>query len=289
MTPPIHLALVVEAPQVSRRAVAEVAAALQRQLVRDVAPIWEVHATIDAFASIEHVPPGYWPILVGDHFPGVESVGIHLDRNGQPFALVEASPSWSLTASHEAIEMVIDPWGNRTVPGGSPLAETWPEDHGPPPQGLVDILVEVCDPSGGAQWAYTVNGYLVSDFCTPNYYDPIGAPGVRYSFTGALTGPRQILPGGYLSWRDPGTGEWWQGERVEQPELRFRRIGRLDEDGRPIRERIDQRTPMVQLYTGTSPNDPALQNAYTRRASTRAAARARASAIRARMADLGLG
>ena len=42
MTTPIHLALVVEAPQVPRRAVAEIAAALQRQLTRDVAPIWEV-------------------------------------------------------------------------------------------------------------------------------------------------------------------------------------------------------------------------------------------------------
>lgn len=274
----IHLALVVEAPQVSRRAVSEIAAALQRQLTRDVAPIWEVHATIDAFPSLEHVPPGYWPILVGDHFPGVESVGIHLDRNGQPFALVEASPSWSLTASHEAIEMVIDPWGNRTVPGGSPMAG----------QGLVEILVEVCDPPGGAQWAYTVNGYLVSDFCTPNYFDPVGAPGVRYSFTGALTGPRQILEGGYLSWRDPATGDWWQGDRIEQSDLAFRRLGKLDEDGRPIRERVDDHTPMVQLYTGTSRADPALLNAYERRASTRMAARARAAAVRGRMRDLGI-
>jgi hypothetical protein len=284
MTPPIHLALVVEAPQISRRAVAEVAAALQRQLIRDVAPIWEVQATLDAFASLDHVPPGYWPILVGDHFPGVESVGVHLDRNGQPFALVEASPSWSLTASHEAIEMVIDPWGNRTVPGGSPMRE-----EGVGNQGLVEILVEVCDPSGDAQWAYTVNGYLVSDFVTPNYYDPVGAPGVRYSFTGVVAGPRQILPGGYLSWRDPATGEWWQGERVSRPALTFRPLGRLDEDGRPIRERIDQWTPMVQLYTGTSRSDPSLLSAYERRASTRIASQARAAAIRARMADLGLG
>ena len=276
---PINLALVVEAPQVPRRAVSEIAAALQRQLTRDVAPIWEVHATIDAFASLEHVPPGYWPILVGDNFPGVESVGMHLDQDGQPFALVEASPSWSLTASHEVIEMVVDPWGNRTVPGGSPMAG----------QGLVDILVEICDPSGGAQWAYTVNGYLVSDFCTPNYYDPVGAPGVRYSFTGALTGPRQVVRGGYLSWRDPATGAWWQGDRTEGSELRFRRIGRLDEDGRPIRERVDAWTPMLELYTGTSRNDPALRDAYERRASTRMAAQARAAAIRARMADLGLG
>jgi hypothetical protein len=279
MTPPIHLALVVEAPTVSPRATMEIAAALQRQLSRDVGPIWEVNATIDAFALLEHVPPGYWPILVADNYPGPESVGIHLDLNGQPFSLVEASPSWSLTVSHEVIEMVVDPWGSRTVPGGSPMAG----------QGLVDILVEACDPSGGAQWGYTVNGYLVSDFCTPNYYDPVAAPGVRYSFTGALTGPRQILRDGYLSWRDPATGEWWQGDRMDRSELRFTRLGRLDEDGRPIRERVDERTPMVQLYTGVSRSDPSLRDAYERRASTRVASQARAAAIRARMRNLGLG
>ena len=275
---PIHLALVVEA-RVPRRAVAEIAAALQRQLTRDVAPIWEVYATIDAFASLEHVPPGYWPILVGDYFPGVESVGIHLDRNGQPFALVEASPSWSLTASHEAIEMVIDPWGNRTVPGGSPMAG----------QGLVEILVEVCDPSGdpSGPTRSTATSSRTSSPRTTTTRSP--HPGVRYSFKGVVTGPREVLEGGYLSWRDPATGEWWQGERIQQRELRFRPLGPLDEDGRPIRERIDQYTPMTQLYTGTSPSDPALRDAYVRRASTRTAAQARAAAVRARMADLGLG
>ncbi len=274
----IHLALVVDAPHVSRRAVAEIAAALQRQLTRDVAPIWEVYATVDAFASLDHVPPGYWPILVGDYFPGNDMVGMHVDRSGQPFALVEASPSWSLTASHEAIEMVIDPWGNRTVPGGSPMAG----------QGLVDILVEICDPSGDPRWGYTVNGYLMSDFVTPNYYDPVGAPGVRYSFMGVVPGPREVVEGGYLSWRDPTTDEWWQAERISKPELTIKPLGPLDEDGRPIRERIDQFSPLTKLYTGIPRSDKPLRDAYTRRDSTRAAAQARGAAVRARMADLGL-
>ncbi len=276
---PIHLALVVEAPTVSARATMEIAAALQRQLTRDVAPIWDVYATIDLFEVLEHVPPGYWPILVSDNIPGVEDIGMHLDQDGQPFALVEVSPSWSLTASHEVIEMVTDPWGNRVVPGGSPMEG----------QGLVNILVEICDPVGGTGCAYTVNGYLVSDFVTPNYYDPVAATGVRYSFTGALDGPRRVQEGGYLSWRDPVTGEWWQCDRVERSELTFRRLGLLDEDGRPIRERVNQLTPMVQLYTGTSRSDPALRDAYERRASTRAASQARAAAIRAKMRVLGLG
>jgi hypothetical protein len=275
----IHLALVVEAPTVSARATTEIAAALQRQLSRDVAPIWEVSATIDVFAALEHVPPGYWPILVSDNIPGVEDIGMHLDQDGQPFALVEVSPSWSLTASHEVIEMVTDPWGNRVVPGGSPMQG----------QGLVDILVEICDPVGGANCAYTVNGYLVSDFVTPNYYDPISAAGVRYSFTGAVGGPRRVQVGGYLSWRDPATGEWWQCDRVQSSDLTFRHLGFLDEDGRTIRERIDQLTLMTQLYTGTSRSDPALRDAYERRASTRAASLARAAAIRRKMVELGLG
>lgn len=273
-----HLALVVESPKVSPRTIKEVAAAVQRQLTRDLAPVWNVQATIDAFVSLDHVPPGYWPIIVRDDLPGIESVGMHLDRDGQPFALVELSPTWSLTVSHEALEMVTDPWGNRTVPGGSPRRG----------QGLVEILVEICDPVGGARWAYTVNGYLVSDFYTPSFFDPVGAAGVRYSFTGALRRPRHVLPGGYLSWRDPVTDQWWQCDRIRQERLSFKNLGRLDEDGRPLRERVDERSPMLQLFTGAAENDPALRNAYKRRASARAASQAHAAAIRSRMTALGL-
>jgi hypothetical protein len=273
-----HLALVVESPKVSPRTITEVAAAVQRQLTRDLAPVWNVQATIDAFASLDHVPPGYWPIIVRDDLPGIENIGMHLDRAGQPFALVELSPTWSLTVSHEALEMVIDPWGNRTVPGGSPRRG----------QGLVEILVEICDPVGGARSAYTVNGYLVSDFYTPSFFDPVGVAGVRYSFTGALRRPRQVLPGGYLSWRDPATDEWWQCDRIRREQLSFTNLGRLDEDGRPLRERVDERSPMLELYTGAAADDPALRNAYERRASTRAAAQANAAAVRGRLADLGL-
>ena len=67
----------------------------------------------------------------------------------------------------------------------------------------VNYLVEVCDPSEAAEHAYSCNGILVSDFYTPNYFDPVKAGGVRYSFTGAITEPLQVLLGGYLSWQDP--------------------------------------------------------------------------------------
>jgi hypothetical protein len=255
-----------------------VAAAVQRQLVRDLAPVWGVEATIDAFVDLDDVPPGYWPILVRDDFPGLDIIGFHLDKDGQPFALVELSPTWSLTVSHEAIEMVTDPWGSRLMPGGSPM----------PGQGLVEILVEVCDPVGGVRWAYTVNGHLVSDFYTPSYFDPVRSPGVRYSYTGALERPRHILPGGYLAWREPASGDWWQWDHIGRRQPRFSRIGRLDEDGRPLREKIDERSPMSLLYTGAAADDPYVVAAQERLASARAASRAHAASVRRRMADLGL-
>ena len=33
---------------------------------------------------------------------------------------------------------------------------------------------------------------------------------MRYSFNGALTRPREVRRGGYLSWRDPATGKLQQ-------------------------------------------------------------------------------
>jgi hypothetical protein len=55
-----------------------------------------------------------------------------------------------------------------------------------------------------------VNGVLVSDFYTPDYFDPVAVSSVRYSFTGAIKAPRTILDDGYISWHDLATGHWMQ-------------------------------------------------------------------------------
>jgi hypothetical protein len=194
-----HLALVSESDTVDFSELARVGAAIQKQVVRDLEPLWDVRATVNAFASLDDVPPGYWPIIIKDDIE-LDAAGIHCDRERQPIALVTAEPAWSLTASHEALEMLTDPFGNRLVAGQSP----------DPGQGRVEFLVEVADPVTDRAFAYTVNGVLVSDFYTPRYFDPLRAEGVRYSFTGAIQEPREVLRGGYLVWHDPEAGEWWQ-------------------------------------------------------------------------------
>jgi hypothetical protein len=70
---------------------------------------------------------------------------------------------------------------------------------------------------------------VTSDFYTPNYFDPVTSPGVRYSFTGALTEPRQVLPGGYLSWQDAASGHWWQEVWFGTDQPVFRDLGVIDQ------------------------------------------------------------
>jgi hypothetical protein len=77
-------------------------------------------------------------------------------------------------------------------------------------QGRVKFLVEVCDPCEDKTFAYTVNGIVVSDFYTPHYFDPVPAPGVRYSYTNSIKQPRQVLKNGYLTWFDLASKTWWQ-------------------------------------------------------------------------------
>ena len=63
-----HVALVPDdniGSQLSSSDVTRVAAALQKQVARDFGPQWDVKATVDAFATLDDVPLGYWPILVG--------------------------------------------------------------------------------------------------------------------------------------------------------------------------------------------------------------------------------
>lgn len=227
-----HVALVSDTKALDFPEVARVSAALQRQVRGHFGPTWDINATVDAFAKLEDVPIDYWPIIVQENIdvPGAE--GVHEDDNGQPFALVHHSPAWSLTASHELLEMLCDPTGNLVKAGPSPM----------PGQGRVNFLVEVCDPSEAYDFGYTINGVTVSDFYTPNYFDSVTATGVRYSWTGAIKRPRQVLEGGYISWQDPISGHWFQ-EVYFGSEPEFRDLGPLTATRRSIRNEIQKRTP----------------------------------------------
>jgi hypothetical protein len=135
--------------------------------------------------------------------------------------------------------MIADPFGNRLTPG--------PSIH--PDQSTVEYLVEVCDPSEDFQFGYDIDDVRVSDFYTPAFFSTLQGSTPQYSFTNSIHQPRQVLEGGYLSWRDPTTDEWWQ-QIFFGPEAEFRNLGPIDAAAGNFREQIDRQSMREEVYLG---------------------------------------
>jgi hypothetical protein len=254
-----HVALVSLTSNIPMSVFLQVAAAVQKQVTRDFTPAWGLPATVDAFADIESVPSDYHLVVVFgdpaeladrlefaigaeaaarliDLFDGEQLAGIHLNEfTRQPFALVDGSPGWSVTASHEVLEMIADPFGNRLI------AAAMADD----PNRRVNYLLEVCDPCLST-W-YPVNGVPVADFYTPRYFDPVRTDGTRYSFTGEIWHPLQILDGGYLTYVDPLDSGLYQLQAGAAEPVLLADIAELRSHNTPLRIVVDgaSETPRV--------------------------------------------
>jgi hypothetical protein len=214
------------------------AIALNLQVTRDLPQFWPMSATVTYLPNPKKIPAGIWPVQLVESLPPGEG-GFHSDKHKQPYAKVIAKKSdttWTIDASHEILEMLVDPYGNRMqssvaiqVTGGKIKDGT----------GQFGYLVEACDPCEANDYAYSINGIAVSDFITPHFYDPMVTSGTRYSFTGAITGPRQILPGGYISWVNTAEDEWQQLMYVDPSKPpSIQDIGQAD-SSKSLREWID--------------------------------------------------
>jgi hypothetical protein len=190
-----HIALISQTARVSQAQLAPVAASLSKQIVRDFAPIWGVTGTVQAFEKDHDAPGDYYRVFVMDNINEPDAAGFHTDQNHQPYALVQWAPDWTVTASHETLEMLGDPFGNTLVAGTV---------HGT----RVQILRELCDPC--ESFTYPINGIQMSDFLRPAWYNPTTQQRESCSFLGALSAPQQVAQGGYFSWFDPANGHWWQ-------------------------------------------------------------------------------
>jgi hypothetical protein len=248
-----HVALVPDSPSVGLPEVSAVVASIQKQVTRDFGPLWGINATVDAFEKLEAVPIDYWPVIIRDDIKEPGAAGYHTDDHGQPFSLVQADPGWELTASHEVLEMLADPFGNRTIAGPPP-----PKSPGPV-SGFTRVLylVEVCDPCEGEQFAYEVNGIQMSDFITPHYYDPNGATGVQYSFRGSVKEPHTVLEDGYVSFGNPVDNHWYQ-IIVTNGQSQVRDLGIIKATlGKSLRELVDRAVREIrknEYYRTKSPD-----------------------------------
>ena len=207
--PVIQVGLVDTTGKLDRDFVHSVAIALNVQVMRDLPQFWNIHATVMYLPNPKKIPAGVWPVQLVPKLPPGEG-GVHLDKHNQPYSLVIAKPGsndWTIDASHETLEMLVDPFGNRLQTSRSiNIVGNGVQDG----TGEFNYLVEACDPCEADTCAYSIQGVAVSDFITPHFYDPVTTSGTRYSFTGALKAPRQLLPGGYISYIDLAQDRWQQ-------------------------------------------------------------------------------
>ncbi len=199
---PVHVALVDKSGQISSTELAEVAGALNEQIQADVAPAWKVAATVGAYPK---TPVGTWGIELHETIDQPGAAGYHADEHGQPYARVALSDGeWTVSASHELIEMIVDPFGSRLHTARR--LEAW---SGPVLAARVRYLMEPGDPC--ERITYEVGGVTVTDFVLPHFYRSSGAVSdVGYSHTGAVKAPLEILEGGYISFFDPHSGRAFQ-------------------------------------------------------------------------------
>lgn len=97
--------------------IADAVEALQIQVHRDFAPAWAVDADVSFVPSSQQPDPQAWQIVVADNSDTPGALGYHdLTPAGLPVGYVfakddlDAGTSWTVTLSHELIEILADPW-----------------------------------------------------------------------------------------------------------------------------------------------------------------------------------
>ncbi len=164
--------------------------------------------------------PAAWQLVFLDNSDQADALGYHdLTAEGLPLGKVfvkttmQAGLNWTVTASHELLEMLGDPDVNLAADVDSGNAPT------------KFLGYEACDPCEGDQYGYpiTAKGFpsvTVTDFVLPNYFMSNGqAP---FDFQKNMTAPFQILPGGYLATLDLSnlSAGWQQVQRTLKQGMR---------------------------------------------------------------------
>jgi hypothetical protein len=168
--------------------------ALQAYVSQHVAPVWGTNAQLVKSTGFV---PGAWSLVFLDDADQAGALAYHdLTPDGLPQSkvfvrtLLAAGETVSGAASHELVEMLVDPGLNLLSLG---------------PDGTSTYAYESADPVEELHFA--VNGFPMSDFVYPSYFEAYHAPSsVLFDHLGCVRRPFEILPGGYQSvFKD---GQW---------------------------------------------------------------------------------
>jgi hypothetical protein len=196
-----EIAIVADTTSIAREQLERVVAAIQTQVSRDFAPVWDVDARLLVHEQTADVPDGMWSITVADDIGAEGRLAFQTeDAGGRPYGMVLFSENWPHSVSHICLELLAAPHSDRVASGPSPK----------PRQGEVQFVVQTCDPCTAPEFGYEIDGVAVCDFCTPAFYNPASGSQTKLDHTGALRVPLSVAPFGYLTWIVPKTKHYWQ-------------------------------------------------------------------------------
>jgi hypothetical protein len=166
---------------------AKLIAAMQLYVDQYVAPVWGTPARLVKTAGYLK---GAWALAFLDDADVSGALGYHaLTPDGFPASNVfvrtttQAGELVSVTASHELVEMLVDPAIN-LLSTGPDLAAVYAYESADPVESLF----------------FHVNGIPMSDFVYPAYFEAFRKAGsVKFDALGEVKKPFQILAGGYQS------------------------------------------------------------------------------------------
>jgi hypothetical protein len=172
--------------------------ALQQQVSQDFKAYWNLDCVLTFLAKDKSLTAGWWQIILSDDPDQAGALGYHeMTSEGTPLGKVFAGldirsgSSWTVTLSHELLEMLADPWINWCAVGSD---------------GKIYAL-EVSDAVEADALGYEIDGVLLSDFVTPAWFEPTEAN--RMDFKQHISDPQELAAGGYISVLDPKKG-WVQ-------------------------------------------------------------------------------
>ena len=187
--------------------------AINKQIAYDFEPYWSFGAKLRLEGAVGKNPDkekvlelrGDAIIYLWDGADVENALGYHDANNrGIPYGFVftklckDLGENWTVTLSHEALELLGDAQGNLLVQGPHP------ED----PNKQIFHWFEMCD-AVQAQ-TYMLDGVEVANFVLPLYFTTEEQSGGRNDFLGRLKGKQAlksfgVAPGGYIGFYDPNT------------------------------------------------------------------------------------
>jgi hypothetical protein len=196
----LQIVVINESTAISDADVQKMIPAFTQQWNNDLKPVWGVDDATFSFVQKQTQPPAQtWWMVFLDNSDQADALAYHdLTNEGLPISkvfvktILEDKASVSVGATHEMCEMAVDPWLNSAY---QDLQGTF-------------WAGEVSDPVEDDQYGYEINGILVTDFITPNWFGHQNSQ-TQIDFKGHANTAFEVLSGGYAQKFDSQQG-WVQ-------------------------------------------------------------------------------